>query len=113
MGVKMAENWIDDHKYDPDFEEQLVITGKAEEEKKQLTPEEAKQKLKELTEKARAIKKQREEEDNLEREKNRMRSGKEMVEAKRIAEEQAAKRQIELDRIQKARDEEYKRKLVE
>lgn len=50
-----------------------------------MTPEEAKQKLKELTEKARAIKKQREEEDNLEREKNRMRSGKEMIDAKRIA----------------------------
>lgn len=32
-----------------------------------------------------------------------------MVEAKRIAEEQAAKRQMELDRIQKAKDEAYKR----
>jgi UBX domain-containing protein 1/4 len=66
-----------------------------------------------MVEKARAIKKQREEEDNLEREKNRMRSGKEMVEAKRIAEEQAAKRQLELDRIQKAKDEAYKQQLVE
>jgi len=36
-----------------------------------------------------------------------------MVEAKRIAEEQAAKRQIELDRIQKAKDEAYKQQLIE
>lgn len=36
-----------------------------------------------------------------------------MIEAKRIAEEQAAKRQIELDRIQKAKDEAYKQQLVE
>lgn len=42
-----------------------------------------------------------------------MRFGKEMTEAKRIAEEQAVKRQAELDKIQKARDEEYKKKLVE
>ena len=61
MGIKMAENWIEDHKYDPDFEEEVIITGK-QEQKPKLTPEEAKQKLKELTEKARLIKKQREEE---------------------------------------------------
>lgn len=42
-----------------------------------------------------------------------MRYGKEMLEAKRIAEEQAVKRQLELDRIQKARDEAYKKELVE
>ena len=88
-----------------------MVTGQ--EDKPKLSPEEAKEKLKELTEKARAIKKAREEEDALEREKNRMRSGKEMIEAKRIAEEQSAKRQIELDRIQKAKDDAYKKQLVE
>jgi hypothetical protein len=36
-----------------------------------------------------------------------------MVEAKRILEEQAVKRQAELDRIQKAKDEEYKKKLLD
>lgn len=36
-----------------------------------------------------------------------------MVEAKRIAEEQAMKRQLELDKIQKRKDEEYKQKLLE
>lgn len=36
-----------------------------------------------------------------------------MQEAQRIAQEQAMKRQVELDKIQKQRDEEYKRKLVE
>jgi len=35
-----------------------------------------------------------------------------MGEAKRIAEELAAKRQVELDRIQKAKDEDYKKKLI-
>ena len=52
----------------------------------QLSPEEAKQKLKELTEKARAVRQQREEEEAKEREKNRVRYSKEMMEAKRIAE---------------------------
>jgi hypothetical protein len=78
-----------------------------------LTPEEAKLKLKELVDKARETKRVREEEEAREREKNRVRFGKEMTEAKRIAEEQAVKRQAELDKIQKARDEEYKKKLVE
>jgi hypothetical protein len=36
-----------------------------------------------------------------------------MIEAKRIAEEQAIKRQYELDKIQKGRDEAYKKDLVE
>ena len=36
-----------------------------------------------------------------------------MIEAKRIAEEQAMKRQLQLDRIQKKKDEEYKAKLLE
>lgn len=36
-----------------------------------------------------------------------------MVEAKRIAEEQAMKRQVELDRIQKQKDADYKAKLLE
>jgi hypothetical protein len=98
----LAENWIEDHKYDPDFEEEAVITQQAEAPK--LTPEEAKQKLKELTEKARAIKKQREEEDAREREKNRLKSGKEAAATKQILEEQSKKRQAELDRIQKAKD---------
>lgn len=60
--------------------------------------------MKELTEKARAIKKQREEEDAREREKNRLKSGKEAAATKQILEEQAKKRQAELDRIQKAKD---------
>ena len=79
-----------------------MITQQAEAPK--LTPEEAKQKLKELTEKARAIKKPREEEDAREREKNRLKSGKEAAANKQILEEQAKKRQAELDRIQKAKD---------
>ena len=36
-----------------------------------------------------------------------------MIEAKRIAEEQAVKRQLELDRIQKAKDEQYKKELLD
>lgn len=41
-----------------------------------MTPEEARIKLKELTDKAREIRKKREEEEAREREKNRVRSGK-------------------------------------
>jgi regulator of sirC expression with transglutaminase-like and TPR domain len=45
----------------------------------QLSPEEARKKLDELVKKARAIKKVKEEEEAREREKNRVKSGKEMV----------------------------------
>lgn len=47
----------------------------------------------------------KEAEDALEREKNRMRYGKEMIEAKRQAEEMKVKKQMELDKIEKQRDE--------
>lgn len=50
-----------------------------------MTEEEKRAKLKELTDKAREVRKKREEEEEREREKNRVRSGKEMTEAKRIA----------------------------
>ena len=78
-----------------------------------MSDEEAKEKLKELQQKAREKRKKMEEDEAREREKNRVRYGKEMIEAKRIAEEQAIKRQLELDKIQKRKDEEYKAKLVE
>lgn len=42
-----------------------------------------------------------------------MKSGKEILEAKRLAEEQAVKRKLELERIQKAKDEAYKKELLE
>ena len=86
---------------------------KPEEEKVKLTPEEAKQKLKELTDKARLAKKEREEADALEREKMRMKSGKQMVDAKQKGDEAAMKRKVELDRIEKEQDAAYKKRVLD
>lgn len=33
----MAQNWIEDHKYDPDFEEEVFMTGQEEANKPKLT----------------------------------------------------------------------------
>jgi hypothetical protein len=41
-----------------------------------------------------------------------MRYGKEMIEAKRMAEETQVKRQMELDKIQKQKDDDYKKRLL-
>jgi uncharacterized UBP type Zn finger protein len=41
--VEAAVKWIEDHKYDPDFEEELKMVGQP---KSTLTEEEAKEKLK-------------------------------------------------------------------
>jgi uncharacterized UBP type Zn finger protein len=46
--LESAEKWIEDHRYDPDFEEPLLLQGNAFQEST-LTDEEARQKLKELT----------------------------------------------------------------
>jgi len=47
VNLSTAQHWIEQHKYDPDFEEELLVTGQ--EDKPKLSPEEAKEKLKELT----------------------------------------------------------------
>ena len=41
-----------------------------------------------------------------------MRSGKELLDAKRIMDEQKIKKQLELDKIERQRDEEHKRRLL-
>ena len=47
VNLSTAQHWIEQHKYDLDFEEELLVTGQ--EDKPKLSPEEAKEKLKELT----------------------------------------------------------------
>lgn len=107
--LEAAQRWIEDHKYDADFEEELKMVGQP---VSTLTEEEAKQKLAELQKKIRENRAKKEAEDALEREKNRMRYGKEMVEAKKMAEEMQVKRQMELDKIQKQKDDDYKKRLL-
>ncbi len=110
-GVEAALGWIEEHRDDADFEEELRIV--AQQEEKKLSPEEAMQKAMELQKILRERRKQKDEEEAREREKNRIQSGKMLSEAKRQLQE--AEKQRGVDRFMKERkeDEEYKKKLLE
>jgi uncharacterized UBP type Zn finger protein len=70
--LENAVNWIYEHQQEPDFEEELRIVGEAESQK--LTPEEIKEKAKNLQELARKkfVQKQKELEEEQERNRVRM-----------------------------------------
>jgi UBX domain-containing protein 1/4 len=109
--VEKALEWIDEHKEDADFEEELRVTHT--EEKAKLSNEEVAQRAKELQARLREIRKQKDIEEERERERNRVASGKALVDAKRIFEEQEQKRAVESYMKEKSEDEVYKRKLLE
>jgi len=109
--VEAALNWIEEHRNDPDFEEEMRIVAQKEE--KKLTPEEAMAKAMELQKMLREKRKKREEEEALERERNRIQSGKALSEAKRALQEAEKQREIERIMREKKQDEEYKKKLLE
>lgn len=104
-----AMDWCFDHSEDPDIDKPLegVVIGKptetkpAEPPKPALSEEERKQKADELVAKARAKRAEEEKATELEREKNRLRVGKEINMAKAAQEEQARKRRIEQRRQEK------------
>jgi hypothetical protein len=108
-GVEQALEWIEQHREDPDFEEEMKVVG----EKKKLSPEEAAQKARELQERIRENRRKKEEEDAFEREKNRVASGKALTEAKRLLAETEKKRDIDIKMKEKREDEVYKQKLLE
>ena len=110
--VEAAQEWIEQHKTDPDFEEELRIV-KQEENRPKMTKEEAIQAAKELQAQLRAKRKAEEEKLEREREKQRIESTKALAQAKREAEEAQLKRDIEELKRQKKKDEEDKRKILE
>lgn len=105
--VQSALEWLEQNKDEPDFNEQLFIVGQAGSTSK-LTPEEAKQKAKELQKQLRIKRAEKDKELERQREKDRLRVGKELAEARRKQEEQSVKNEIY--RVQKEKEETQKAK---
>lgn len=110
--LEESRKWIEEHKKDADFEEELFIVLQ-EENKPKLTEAEAKLKAKELQAKIREERRLKEEADALERERNRMKGGKELVAAKREMEEAQRRRDMELQRLERERDNKLREQMRE
>lgn len=93
--VEAAVEWCFAHEDDPDIDEPLQVVTKEGSSKPKLSPEEAKKKADELYAKARAKREAEEKKEAVEREKNRVKSGKGLTEAKREYEAQQRKRMVE------------------
>ncbi|CAD8112520.1 unnamed protein product [Paramecium sonneborni] len=89
QGVDAAIKWIEEHKNDQDFEEELQIVGSG----KKISPEEAAFKARELQQKLREKRRIAEEQAAFEQEKNRIASGKAMNDVRRELEEQKKKQE--------------------
>lgn len=111
MSVEKALDWINENSKSPDFEEELRIVGRAEEGPK-MSKEEAAQKAKELQQKLREKRMLREKEEELERERSRIKGGKALTEARRELEEMQAKRDMEAKLRQKREDELARQKIL-
>lgn len=111
-GVAAAKEWIDEHRYDPDFNEPLFIVRQNANAPK-LTPEEAKKKAKELQAKIREERAKKDQQAEHEAEIARLKSGKGLTQAQRDLEE--LKTQLEIQQFIKDRDETEaaKRKILE
>jgi len=98
--VEGALNWLEEHAEDNDLDDELVVPKEsATSKKKKLTKEELEQRLK----RARELRAKQEKEADLNREKMRIRMGREIAEARRIEEDQARMR-LQIER-QKEREE--------
>ncbi|EGR31040.1 hypothetical protein IMG5_118650 [Ichthyophthirius multifiliis] len=108
--IESALDWIEQNKENKDFEEELLVSIQQQENKPKLTEQEAKQKARELQEKLRQERVKREQQDQIERERNRIKSNKLMGNAQREIQEMKqkqealqAKKQKEQDMIEKQR----------
>jgi len=109
--IEAAMEWIDKHRDDTDFEEQLFMVKQ--EEGPRLSKEEAEAKAKELGKQVRERRAKKEAEDELERERNRILSGRGMQDAKRSIEELQTKQAIEWVKKEKMETEIQKQKMLE
>ncbi len=111
LSLEKALDWITENSKSPDFEEELRMLGKAEDGPK-LSKEEAAQKAKDLQQKIREKRLLREKEEEQEREKNRIKGGKAMSDARRELDELQMKRDMDLKMKQKREDELAKQKIL-
>jgi len=94
-----AMMWLEENKNEPDFNEPLFIVNQG----PKLTPEEAKQKARELQAQIRARRAEKDKELERQREADRIRTGREMQEARRKMEDQEVKNNLYM--IQKEKEE--------
>lgn len=104
-GLEDAVEWCFEHADDADVDEplQVVLDGGADS-KPTISPEEAKRRADELATKARAKREADEKRDAIEREKQRIRSGKEISTVKAKLEDEERRRAVEAKRRQKLED---------
>lgn len=111
--VETAVNWIVEHEDDPDIDEMLLVPVTAIAEKKQpLSAEEARVRAQELRERARRKKEEEEKRMEREREKERIRASKDLLEAKKIEEQQDRKRIIALRKAEKEEEKRAREKIL-
>eukprot|EP00825_Cyclidium_porcatum_P037506 TRINITY_DN4155_c0_g2_i4.p2 TRINITY_DN4155_c0_g2~~TRINITY_DN4155_c0_g2_i4.p2 ORF type:complete len:418 (-),score=135.57 TRINITY_DN4155_c0_g2_i4:116-1369(-) len=113
--IEGALDWIEEHSYDPDFEEELRIVGE-QQIPKQLTPEELeeqKRKMQELIKKKREERKKEEEDYEKEKEKKRIESSKAMSNIRQEIQEAQQKKALFDIKRQREQDQMDKQKILE
>lgn len=114
--IEEALKWIEENKDQPDFNEALYVVGQSGgpgAKRSNMTKAEAEAKALELQRELRKKREQREKEEEIRREKERIRGGKELIEARRLLEEAEARRIIENKVAEKKRDEIDKQAMLE
>jgi uncharacterized UBP type Zn finger protein len=109
--VEFAMNWIEEHRDDEDFEEELRMVKQVEGPK--ISKEEAEQKARDLQKRVREAREKKDAEEALEREKSRIHSGKAIAEAKRAVEEQQQRIHMEQMKKEKEETERAKQQMLE
>ncbi|OAO93821.1 hypothetical protein AXX17_AT5G47360 [Arabidopsis thaliana] len=113
--LEAAVNWIIDHENDSQFEKMPLVEFNIEIESPNPsddTAETSHARGKELLEQARKLREEQETIREREREKERIRAGKEMMETKRIAEETERKRNIALTKAEKDEEKKAREKIM-
>ncbi|KAL9282809.1 putative UBA-like superfamily, Ubiquitin-associated domain, PUB domain, PUB-like domain superfamily [Arabidopsis thaliana] len=113
--LEAAVNWIIDHENESQFEKMPLVEFNIEIESPNPsddTAETSHARGKELLEQARKLREEQETIREREREKERIRAGKEMMETKRIAEETERKRNIALRKAEKDEEKKAREKIM-
>jgi len=110
--IDKAVEWLEQHKGDADYLEPLFIV-KADKNKPQLSPEEAKKRAKELQQQIRENRAKREKEAELEQERNRLKFGKDMLQVKREVEEAQMRQDIDYLKREREEKERAKQKILD
>ncbi|XP_022153372.1 UBX domain-containing protein 1-like isoform X2 [Momordica charantia] len=115
VSSEVAINWIIDHESDPDIDRMPLVAVNIDIEPSEPfhITEDMKRKAKELRNQMRQEKEEEEEKSERQREKDRIHSGKELQEAKRIAEETERKRYIDSRQAEKREEKNAREKVLQ